>query len=100
MHEWIAERAPAWLREPWLWLHNRLTGTRCYAQGCGRLLLLHTPRQTRRCNTTPLAIGITLRGWLLAKGMDPALLDEWCRAYGLDPGAVVEPLQSIPAHVA
>jgi hypothetical protein len=52
------------------WLHNRLTGTRCYAEGCGRLLLLHTPRQYNRCLDTPLAIELTERGWLHASGID------------------------------
>jgi hypothetical protein len=44
---------------------------RCYAQGCGRLLLWHTPRQRNRCLDTPLAIELTERGWLRASGIDP-----------------------------
>jgi hypothetical protein len=98
VHDWMAERAPGWLAGAYFWLHLRLTGTRCYADGCGRLLLLHTPRQLDRCYDTPLAIGITLRGWLLARGMDADVLDEWCWSRGLDPGAVVEPIP--PANVA
>jgi hypothetical protein len=43
----------------------------CYAQGCERLLLLHTPRQMDRCLDTPLAIELTERGWLHASGIDP-----------------------------
>lgn len=43
-------------------IYNRLTGVRCYAEGCGRLLLLHTPWQTRRCLDTPLDIVITEQG--------------------------------------
>ena len=39
------------------WLRSRFT--RCYAQGCGRLLVLHTPWRAYRCHRTPL--GITLR---------------------------------------
>lgn len=46
----------------WYFIHNRLTGVRCYAQGCGRLLLLHSPRQLRRCVDTPLGIVITEHG--------------------------------------
>ncbi len=53
------------------WFHNRLTGVRCYAQGCGRPLLLHTPRQRNRCLDTPLGIELTERGWLHGHGIDP-----------------------------
>lgn len=74
--------------------------SRCWAQGCGRLAVLHTPRRWNRCLDTQLDMGITLRGWLLAKGMDPAVLDAWCESRGLDPGAVVEPIQLDPASVA
>jgi hypothetical protein len=31
------------LEGAYFWVRNRLTGVRCYAEGCGRLLLLHTP---------------------------------------------------------
>jgi hypothetical protein len=53
------------------WFYNRLTGVRCYAEGCGRRLLLHTPRQYNRCLDTPLAIELTDRGWLRSNGIDP-----------------------------
>jgi hypothetical protein len=53
------------------WLSLRLTGARCYAQGCGRLVLAHTPRQLDRCYSTPLAIELTDRGWLYGQGIDP-----------------------------
>jgi hypothetical protein len=76
-----------------LWF--RVAG-RCFV--CDRLMALHTPRQLDRCENAPLDIGITLRGWLLAKGLDPAVLDAWCEAHGLDPGAVVQPV--VPANVA
>jgi hypothetical protein len=86
-------------RCPWLlavidWPKYRLFG-HCWAQDCPvatRLNVLHPPRQLRRCESTPMAIGITLRGWLYAKGMDPAVLDAWCEAYGLDPDAIVRPV--------
>jgi hypothetical protein len=55
----------------YFWFHNRLTGVRCYADGCGRLLLLHTPRQYSRCLDTPLAIELTDHGWLRVNGIDP-----------------------------
>jgi hypothetical protein len=90
MREWIEARYP-WLLAVVDWPRYRLFG-RCFAQGCGRLVILHAPRQLRRCENTPMAIGITLRGWLLTKGMDPAMLDAWCEAYNLDPDAVVRPV--------
>jgi hypothetical protein len=68
--EWLEPRAPR-LAAVCFWLYNRLTGTRCYATGCGRLLLAHTPRQYNRCLDTPLAIELTDRGWLRANGLDP-----------------------------
>jgi hypothetical protein len=43
------------------WLRVRLTGGRCYAQGCGRLLLLHTPWRSRRCARAPLAVRLAER---------------------------------------
>jgi len=55
-------------------------------------VILHTPRQLRRCEHTPLGVMLTVRGWLLGKGMDPELLDEWCQQMGLDPAAAVDVL--------
>ena len=102
MHDWMAERAPKWLAGLYFWPAYRLFG-RCLASGCpvpSQLNILHPPGQLHRCENTPLNIGITLRGWLLAKGMDPGVLDAWCESRGLDPGAVVEPIQVDPASVA
>ena len=53
------------------WFHIRLSGSRCYAQGCGRRVIWHTPRQWNRCIDTPLGIELTDRGWLHANGIDP-----------------------------
>jgi hypothetical protein len=44
------------------WITYRLLG-RCWAQGCGRLMALHTAQQRRRCEHTPLAIELTEQGW-------------------------------------
>jgi hypothetical protein len=68
--EWLERHAP-WLAALYCWFYNRLTGTRCYAEGCGRLLLLHLPRQRNRCLNTPLGIELTERGWLFGQGIDP-----------------------------
>lgn len=68
--DWLEQRAPR-LAAIYCWFYNRLTGTRCFAEGCGRLLLLHTPRQMNRCYDTPTAIELTERGWLHASGIDP-----------------------------
>lgn len=68
--EQLEQRAPR-LAAVCFWFYNRLTGTRCFAEGCGRLLLLHTPWQMSRCLDTPLAIELTDRGWLYGHGVDP-----------------------------
>ena len=68
--DWLDKHASL-LAAIYCWFYNRLTGARCFAQDCGRLLLLHTPRQRRRCIDTPLAIAITDRGWLYGHGVDP-----------------------------
>jgi hypothetical protein len=63
--------------------------------------VLHTPRRWNRCLDTPLALGITVRGWLLSRGLDPAVLDAWCASRGIDPNAVLEPIPSLdPVSVA
>lgn len=68
--DWLERHAPP-LAALCCWFYNRLTGSRCFAQGCGRLLLLHTPRQWNRCLDTPTAIELTERGWLVGSGIDP-----------------------------
>jgi hypothetical protein len=62
IRDWLETHAPGWLVGAWYFAHNRLTGVRCYAEGCGRLLLLHTPRQLNRCYDTPMALVITEKG--------------------------------------
>ena len=51
-------------------LRYRLLG-RCWAQGCGRRMLLHTLSQARRCEDTPIALTITKKGWAYAVGCQP-----------------------------
>jgi hypothetical protein len=55
-------------------------------------VLLHTPRQLDRCLDTPTGQVLTVQGWLLGRGMDPAVLAAWCEQMGLDPAAPVEAL--------
>jgi hypothetical protein len=102
LNDWLERHALRWLFRAWCWPQYRLFG-RCWAQGCGRRpVILHTPRQLRRCESTPMAIGLTARGWLLAHGMDAAAVDAWCRSNGVDPAAIVRPVPPAtdPAHVA
>jgi len=49
------------IRERLRAVRYRLFG-RCWAKGCGRLMLLHTPRQLERCLDTPLALVLTDKG--------------------------------------
>jgi hypothetical protein len=65
IRDWLEQHAPR-LIAVYDWLCLRATGSRCYAQGCGRLVLLHTPRQLNRCYSTPLAIVITEQGYARA----------------------------------
>jgi hypothetical protein len=39
------------------WLRSRFT--RCYAQGCGRRLLFHSPWRAYRCHRSPLGISLS-----------------------------------------
>jgi hypothetical protein len=50
------------------WIAYRLLG-RCWAQGCSRPMVLHTARQRRCCEHTPLAIELTEQGW--RHGVEP-----------------------------
>jgi hypothetical protein len=43
------------------WPAYRLLG-RCWAQGCGRLMVLHTPWAMYICERTPMAIALTEQG--------------------------------------
>jgi hypothetical protein len=76
-------------------LRFRLFG-RCFV--CNRPMALHTPRRLNRCHTTPLPLAITVRGWLLARGLDPPAVDAWCQANGVDPGAIVQPVVPVSMH--
>jgi hypothetical protein len=70
LRDWIDTHLPAWLVGVLDWPGYRLVG-RCWAQGCGRLMLLHTPRQRRGCERTPMAVELTEQGWLYGNGIEP-----------------------------
>ena len=70
MRDWLERSAPA-LVGIFDWFGNRLTGVRCYAVGCGRLLLFHAPWQSYHCHRVPLGIELTERGWLDGHGILP-----------------------------
>lgn len=45
----------------WHWPKYRLLG-RCWAEGCGRLMVLHSPWALYSCSRTPMAITLTEQG--------------------------------------
>jgi hypothetical protein len=45
----------------WNWLKYRLFG-RCWAEACGRLIILHSPWALYICERTPMGIVITDKG--------------------------------------
>ena len=53
------------IRERWGALRYRLFG-RCWAQGCGLPMALHTRRRLDCCLNKPVALSLTEEGWLLA----------------------------------
>jgi hypothetical protein len=53
----------------WHWPRYRLFG-RCWAQGCGRLKILHSPWALYICERTPIAVVITELGWELAAELE------------------------------
>jgi hypothetical protein len=60
------------LQGAFYWWKLRLNGSRCFA--CGRLLALHAPWQSYRCNRTPLPFEITDKGRALLAG-DPMAVE-------------------------
>jgi hypothetical protein len=54
------------------WCRHRLNGSRCFA--CSRLLALHAPWQSYRCNRTPLPFEITAKGLARLAG-DPMAVE-------------------------
>jgi hypothetical protein len=64
MRDWLETRAPR-LLGALDWPRYRLLG-RCWAQGCGRRMLLHSPWRLFLCERTPLAIALTDHGRAIA----------------------------------
>jgi hypothetical protein len=61
LRDWIETHLPPWLVGMLDWPGYRLF-SRCWAQGCGRPMVLHMPRQVRVCENTPMAIELTGAG--------------------------------------
>ena len=69
MRDWLETRAPR-LLGVLDWPRYRLFG-RCWAQGCGQLIILHSPWRLFICERTPLAIALTDQGRArIADGQD------------------------------
>jgi hypothetical protein len=65
LNDWLEQHLPAWLFAAWCWPQYRLFG-RCWAEGCGRLVILHSPWALYLCERTPMAIEITDEGMAAA----------------------------------
>jgi hypothetical protein len=61
LRDWLEERLPAWLVGVLDWPAYRLVG-RCWAEGCGRLMILHSPWALYICERAPMAIATTEQG--------------------------------------
>ena len=61
IRDWLEQRLPPRLLGVVDWPAYRLAG-RCWAEGCGRRMVAHTPRRLRRCERTPLAVQLTEQG--------------------------------------
>jgi hypothetical protein len=55
VREWVAQHLPGWVLGVYDWPSYRLVG-RCWAAGCGRLMILHSPWRLYACERTPMAI--------------------------------------------
>jgi hypothetical protein len=60
LRQWMEDHHPR-LIAVWDWPRYRFIG-RCWAQGCGRLMILHSPWALYICERTPMAISITPKG--------------------------------------
>lgn len=62
MLDWLEAHAPPWVVALYAWPGYRLFG-RCLAQGCGRLMIKHSPWRRFVCERTPIAVEITEKGY-------------------------------------
>jgi hypothetical protein len=60
VREWIERHHPR-LLGLWDWPSYRFVG-RCWAMGCGRLMILHSPWRMFLCERTSMAISLTPEG--------------------------------------
>jgi hypothetical protein len=61
LRDWLENLLPAWLMGVLDWPSYRFLG-RCWAEGCGRPMILHSPWALYICERTPLGIRITEQG--------------------------------------
>jgi hypothetical protein len=57
------------LKGAWHWPRYRLL-SRCWAEGCGRPMALHSPRAAYDCERTPMALSFTEKGLALLAEYD------------------------------
>jgi hypothetical protein len=69
LREWIDANVPPWLLGLIDWPGYRLRG-RCWAEGCGRLMALHSPWRLYACERTPMAVAFTEQGEALADALE------------------------------
>ena len=68
MRQWMEDHHPR-LLAVLDWPRYRVFG-RCWAQGCGRLIILHSPWALYICERTPMGIVITDKGRELAAELE------------------------------
>jgi hypothetical protein len=70
--EWMDANLPPWLLGIIDWPSYRFLD-RCWAEGCGQLVVLHSPWRLYICENTPMAITLTDSGSLYSYGVEPVV---------------------------
>jgi hypothetical protein len=69
LRRWMEANLPLWLLGIIDWPKYRFIGY-CWAEGCGRLMVLHPPWRLFICENTPMAIKLTDRGQFASYGVE------------------------------